>query len=539
MSFEKMPLSEEREDSQNRQEVPTAEKFPLPAAFLEKMETNGFFEHAETYKKVIELSEIIRERGGKALLVGGGVRDFFMGKISKDFDIEVYGLEANKIEEAIQPVGTVMEVGKAFGILKIRTESGLEIDVSLPRTDSKIDVGHRGFEIKTDPHMSVADAARRRDFTMNSMAADPLNGDIFDPFDGRTDIKKRILRVTDPERFVDDPARVLRAIQFVGRFGMEIEKDSAEIIRELVPKLKEEPKERIGEEWKKLLLKSEKPSLGLNAGMNLGVFNEIHPELPPLARTEQDPEWHPEGDVWIHTLMVVDEAAKIVNRENLEDDQKLSILLSSLCHDIGKPAVTELRDNRIKSHGHEQAGEEPTKKLLNSIGIDFRTRDKVVKLVTNHLIPTTFYIEEKLRGRKVKDSSIRRLAERIHPASINDLTLLAEADHLGRGSFDPEIKEQMFLPREKFPARQWLLKRAAGINAEMGRPANVTRGRDWVNLGFRPGAEIGELIRLANELRDDRSFSREEILSLTHTATNAEEASEILLSHLGKNSNKK
>lgn len=534
MSFEKMPPNEEMKDSSNSQEVPTVEKFPLPDAFLRKMEKNGFFEHAETYKKVIELAEIIRERGGKALLVGGGVRDFFMGKISKDFDIEVYGLEANKIEEAIQPIGTIMEVGKAFGILKIRTESGLEIDVSLPRTDSKIDAGHRGFEVKTDPHMSVAEAARRRDFTMNSMAADPLSGDIFDPFDGREDIKKRILRVTDPERFVDDPARVLRAIQFVGRFGMEIEKESAEVIRELVPKLKEEPKERIGEEWKKLLLKSEKPSLGLNAGMNLGVFNEIHPELPPLAQTEQDPEWHPEGDVWIHTLMVVDEAAKIVNRESLEDDQKLSVLLSSLCHDFGKPAVTELRDNRIKSHGHEQAGEEPTKKFLSSIGIDFRTRDKVVKLVTNHLIPTTFYIEEKLRGRKVKDSSIRRLAERIHPANINDLTLLAEADHLGRGSFDPEIKEQMFLPREKFPARQWLLKRAAGINAEMGRPADVTRGRDWINLGFRPGSEIGQLIRLSNELRDEKNLSREEILNLAQAANNAEEATEILLSRLGK-----
>ncbi len=485
------------------------ENFPKPEKYLQKMRALGFLEHAHAYEKVLELAEIIKGKNGKALLVGGSVRDSLMGKISKDFDIEIYGLEADEVERVTQQIGKVSDIGKAFGILKISLDAGLDIDVSLPRTDSKIDAGHRGFEVKTDPYMSIKDAARRRDFTMNSIAADPLTGELYDPFGGVEDIKNRILKITDSDRFKDDPLRVLRALQFIGRFGLEIDKDSMELIQEMAPQLKELPKERIGEEWKKLLLKSEKPSLGLSAGMTLGVFREIHPEFPPLAKTQQEPEWHPEGDVWIHTLMTVDEAAKIIQKENLESDKALVILLGALCHDLGKPTVTENIGGRIKSHGHEQAGEEPTKKFLATIGIDNLTRDKVTKLVTNHLVPTMFYIEEIVRSNTISDGAIRRLAQRIYPATIQELVFISEADHLGRGSFDPEVGEQLLLPADQFPAGIWLLERARKLEVESSRPSDVTQGRDWINLGYRPGPKIGELIRLSNDLRDEKNFSRE------------------------------
>jgi len=509
---------EEKEAESNQ------EKFPQPEEYLAMMEKLGFSERAEAYRKVLELSTIIAEKGGKALLIGGSVRDFVMGKMPKDFDLEIYGLPATVVEEAIQPIGKVVEVGRAFGILKIRLKSGFEIDVSLPRTDSKIGVGHRGFEVKTDPFMKVEDAARRRDFTMNSMAADPLTGELFDPFSGASDIKKGILKITDPERFTDDPARVLRALQFVGRFGLEVDKESLAVIRETATRLKEEPKERIGEEWKKLLLKSEKPSMGLSVGMTLGVFSEIHPEFTPLPETAQNPDWHPEGDVWVHTLMVVDEAAKIIQREELEEDKKLTVMLAALCHDLGKPAVTEIKDDKIKSHGHEKAGEEPTRRFLTKIGTDFATRDKVIKLVTNHLIPTVTYISEKIRGAKVSDGAVRRLAERIYPATIQELVFLGEADHFGRGSFDPEIKEQLLLPVDKFPAGNWLLERARKLEVDESRPANLTKGQDWLLLGFEQGANIGKLIRLSNDLRDEQSFSREMVFEVVDGVSNSDEA---------------
>lgn len=521
MSVEKKKYSPEisKENPQS-----SLEKFPRPEEYLEIMKESGFPEHAEAYEKVLELAQVIKENGGQALLVGGSVRDSLMGKISKDFDLEVYELEPTEIAQIVQKVGKVSDVGKVFGILKIALVGGLDIDVSLPRTDSKIDVGHKGFEVKTDPHMSREDAARRRDFTMNSVAADPLTGELYDPFGGIEDIKNRVLKITDAERFRDDPLRVLRALQFVGRFGLEIDKNSIAILQEMAPQLKELPKERIGEEWKKLLLKSEKPSLGLSAGMTLGVFREIHPEFPPLVETQQEPEWHPESDVWIHTLMTIDEAAKITQRERLESDKALTVLLGALCHDLGKPMVTKYENGRIISHGHEVAGEEPTKKFLATIGIDNLTRDKVVKLVINHLTPTMFYIEENVRGNKISDGAIRRLAQRIHPATIQELVFISEADHLGRSSFDPEVKEELLMPADQFPAGRWLLERARVLKVEASRPADLTRGRDWLNLGFKQGGHIGELIRLSNDLRDEKNFSREMVFEIVDGINNPVEA---------------
>ncbi len=502
--------------------------FIQPKEFLEIMTEQHLIEQKKTYEKVLEIAEEIKKEDGQALLVGGSVRDFLMGKISKDFDIEVYGLEANKIEEIVKKIGNVSDVGKSFGILKIFIEDGVDIDVSLPRKDSKIGVGHRGFEVKTDPHMSIEDAARRRDFTMNSVAADPLTGELYDPFNGAEDIKNRILKVTDKERFKDDPLRVLRGIQFVGRFGLEIEKETSEIMKEMTLELKELPKERIGEEWKKLLLKSEKPSLGLSAGMMLGVFREVHPQFPPLAETKQDKKWHPEGDVWIHTLMVVDKAADIIRREGLEEQKALTIMLTSLCHDLGKPATTEFVNDHIRSLGHAKAGIEPTKKFLTKMGISNEVRKKVVRLVKEHLTPTTFYIDSHLNNQNISNGTIRRLAKRIHPATIQELVLISEADHLGRGPYSEKRRENMLLDPNKYLPAKWLLQIARKLEVEKSKPVDLTRGRDWMNFGFEGGPDIGRLIRLSNELRDDFDFSKEIVLRIARNCKKSEEAVQIL-----------
>ncbi len=273
MSIEKFQVNAIK-GKERPEEQPIEGIFPKPDVFICEMEKFGFLEHIETYKKVLRISELIKKNGGMALLVGGSVRDMLWTDkiIPKDFDLELYGLEAIEVEKIVREVGNVSDVGKAFGILKISLGNGLDIDISLPRVDSKIGVGHRGFEVKTDPNMSIPEACKRRDFTMNSVAANPLTGELFDPFNGVKDIRNKILRITDPERFRDDPLRVLRGIQFVGRFGLEIDKDTMSILQEMVPCIKELPKERIGEEWKKLLLKSPMPSVSLIAGMILGVF---------------------------------------------------------------------------------------------------------------------------------------------------------------------------------------------------------------------------------------------------------------------------
>lgn len=480
--------------------------------YIDTLREKGLDNHAQVFEKVLQICQAFQDEGGQALLVGGSIRDILLGKITKDFDLEVYKLPAEKVEKVAKQLGKVSDVGRAFGILKISID-GIDIDISLPRTDSKIGTGHKGFAVKADPNMSIKDAARRRDFTINSMAADPLSSTIYDPFGGAEDLKNRTLRITDEERFRDDPLRVMRAIQFIGRFGLKLEERTSQIIQEMIPKLKELPKERIYEEWKKLLLKSEKPSLGLATGMTLGVWQEIHPQFTALTQTPQDKEWHPEGDVWMHTLMCVDEAAQIMRRENLSEGNSLSILLSTLCHDLGKPLVTEFKDGRYISHGHEEKGEEPTKQFLDSLGVDNLTRDKVIKLVTNHLIPTMFYCSEVVRNEKISDGAIRRLAKRIDPATIQELVLVAKADHFGRGQFfDAEIPDQLLVSRE-FPAGDWLIKRARQLKVEKSKPTDVIQGRDLQLMGLKAGRDFGQIIRLANNLRDDKNYTREQILA--------------------------
>lgn len=496
------------------QDIISPEKIPLADDYIEKLQAKGLEQHAEAYQKVVELSQAIGEAGGRSLLVGGSVRDMVFDKISKDYDLEIYGLEAQVVEEIVSKFGKVSDVGRAFGILKISLDQDIDIDVSLPRKDSKIGVGggYRGFEVKTNPNMSIAEAAKRRDFTMNSMAADPLTGELFDPYGGVEDIKNKTLKITDSERFRDDPLRVMRALQFIGRFNLNLDQDSAKIIQEMTPELKQLPKERILDEWQKLLLKSDKPSLGLAVGMDLGVFKEIHPEFLPLAETKQDPEGHPEGDAWTHTLMAVDEAAQIIQEEGLDSKAGLTIMLSTLCHDLGKADTTEKIDGRIRSHGHEQAGGEPTERFLKSLGVDKVTSQKVRQLVENHLVPSKLYDGAVIKKGEVSDGAIRRLAKRIYPATIEELVLVAQADQAGRGPYmDPKQPEQ-YLMSDGFPAGKWLLERARELKVADNKPANLLGGRDLIALDLKPGKNFGKLIELANRLRDEKDYNKSAVL---------------------------
>ena len=510
----------------------TVASFPKPEDYLRRLEE----EHPEqtpAYETVLSVREACASAGGRALLVGGSVRDAVLGHVSKDFDMEVYGLEPEKVEEIVAQFGEVNAVGRAFGILKI-SKNGVDVDVSLPRVDSKIGEGHRGFVVKTDPHMSIEDASRRRDFTMNALAADPATGQLFDPFGGVHDLERRILRVTDQERFQDDPLRVMRALQFIGRFGLSLDTDSSRLIQDMAPRLRELPRERLGDEWKKLLLKSQKPSVGLSAGMGLGIFEHMHPELPPLMHTPQEPDWHPEGDVWIHTLMVVDEAARLVRLEQLEGDEALTVMLGALAHDFGKPHVTEFIEGRLRSRGHEAAGKEPAEAFLSSIGIEGIVQQKVAKIVVSHLDPSMLFIQNVLKERKndVADGAVRRLAARIFPATIRELALVAKTDHYGRGTFVDAENPQQLLLSDGFPAGEWIIARARHLEVEKSKPAPLLRGTDLLTCGLRPGKVFGEIIRLGDRLRDERKYTREDILLLFDGTTGPDEVKKRLMDAL-------
>lgn len=497
--------------SRTAETPPVFPENPL-AAHAERLEREGSAEHAEAYRIARDFSEAVRERGGQSLLVGGCVRDMVLGAMPKDYDMEVRGLPPGDVLELAEQVGSVAEVGKAYGVLKLQRGS-VDLDISLPRRDSKVSEGHTGFEVNTDPNLSIEDAARRRDFTINAVGADLLTGELHDPFGGLPDLAERRLRVVDPETFVDDPLRALRAIQFAARFELDLDPESAEVIRSMVPSLTELPGERLQAEWKKLLLQSPRPSRGLELGMELGLFDEIHPQLPALVDVPQNPVWHPEGDVWRHTCLVVDEAAELIRAKDLSGQEAEILMLTAVSHDFGKPAVTEFQDGRWTALGHEHEGVEPARAFLNDLVIDNDTKARVLKLVELHMMPRQLIRPLLEYGKPVKDGSVRRLAMALHPATIEQLALIFEADQRGRGPFsESHHRRGDALILDPDHVTGWLLNRARMLEVEDGKPADIVTGKDLIALGLKPGKHFGEVIRAANDLRDDHGLGRDQIL---------------------------
>ena len=467
-----------------------------------------------TFERVCQICEEVQAAGGRAMIVGGAVRDEVLGMASKDFDVEVYGMEPATLEEIVKRFGKIKEVGKAFGILKIAAEGGLEIDISMPRTDSKIGEGHTGFDVKADPFMSIPEAARRRDFTFNALCKDPLTGEIFDAFGGVEDLRNRTLRVTDQNLFQDDPLRVLRGAQFTGRFGLTVEQASLQIMKGMVDRLKELSPDRIREEWEKMLLKSIKPSMGLNLLNNVGALEMCYPELAALRGVEQEFEWHPEGDVWTHTLMAVDAAKNVVDVEKLPSEMARVVMLSSLTHDMGKPSTTEFVNGRYRSPLHDVKGEDIAARFLESIGTRKIDIEKVRKLVKNHMWPGSLYIAH-LSGEDPTDGAFRRAATRLHPATIEEITYLYEADRGAMGPYlDPRNPAQFMLPEAQ--AGVWVRQRAQEIGIYREKPGPLIQGRDLIALGYRPGKTFGEIIGLTEDWRDNLGKSREEIMLVLH-----------------------
>jgi tRNA nucleotidyltransferase (CCA-adding enzyme) len=449
-----------------------------------------------------DLARTMRDAGGRALVVGGFVRDSLRAQLNAqspapkarshepvDIDLEVFGIAEDRLPSLLTPFGRVEAVGASFPVYKlVVADSDLgAIDVALPRRESKSGRGHKGFEVRGDPWMTLTEAARRRDFTINAIAFDPLTGIYEDPFDGRGDLERRVLRAVDPATFGDDSLRVLRAIQFAARFELTLDEETRTLCR-TIP-LDDLPAERVWGEIEKLLLKAWRPSIGFVLALDLGVIDRLLPEMRPLVGCEQEPEWHPEGDVWIHTLMVIDEARK--DNSDLPRPELITVMLGAVCHDLGKPATTALIDGRIRSLDHEQAGVEPTESLLDRLNIHtidgFDVRRQVVGLVAHHLKPGMLH-----KAPNVGDGAFRRLAQKVN---LELLARLARADCRGRtGSFDCS-------------AMDWFIERARALGVEHQAPPPLLLGRHLLELGLSPGPRVGEVLKQVYEKQLDGAIA--------------------------------
>ena len=431
--------------------------------------------------ELTKLANAIHQQGGQPILVGGSVRDYLLGqRLPKDLDLEVYCLEANKLEGVLSQFGKVLRVGKSFGVLKLITKHA-EYDVSLPRRESKSGKGHKGFLVNADPQMTFEEASARRDFTVNSIGFDPFQQQWLDPHRGQEDLKKGILRHVGPA-FAEDPLRVLRGAQFAARLNFQMAPETIELCQTL--DLNELSRERLLGEFAKLLLRAERPSFGLEILRQTKALR-FFPELEALIGVPQDPTWHPEGCVWTHTLMVVDEAAKLRVGEEKND---LVLMFGALCHDFGKPETTIWKDGHWRSPAHDVMGMQPTEKFLRRLTDEASLIEKVTVLVREHLRPSMLYNDRE----KVTPGAIRRLALRV---SIPELLLVAEADHFGRTTEDAL--------RREFPAKQWLLDQASKLDVRDEKPKPLLKGRHLLQLGMRPGPQMGKVLEEAFALQLD------------------------------------
>ena len=443
-----------------------------------------------------ELLAVLRAvRGvGRPRLVGGCVRDWLLGLEPKDFDVEVAGADYEALLRILAPFGAPDLVGRSFGVIKLRL-GGAEIDFSLPRRESKTGAGHRGFAIAPDPTLSDAEAAARRDFTINAIAYDPLDDTVIDPHGGRADLQARILRHTSPA-FGEDPLRVLLGMQFAGRFDLTLAPETATLCRQIVDGYRELPLERIWGEWEKWAVKSTVPSRGTAVLEQTGWL--VHfPEIAALSGLPQEPEWHPEGDALVHTKLCLDALARLSEWQESGPERRRYLTLAVLAHDFGKAATTVHAERRGTlrwlSPGHEEAGVPATESFLQRIGAPLDLGAWVRPLVLHHLAHHHGQPE-------FTDSAVRRLARRLIPASIDDLCAVMWADHLGRPPLVSAETEARILA---------LRERARALAVHDAAPRPLILGRHLLELGLAPGPAFKPILAACAEAQVEGAFTDE------------------------------
>ena len=437
-----------------------------------------------------ELARLLAEvpELSRAFLVGGCVRDALLGLTVKDFDVEVFGVSYERLAKALRQWGRVDYVGQSFGVVKLTTGSGLAYDFSIPRRDRKVAQGHKGFEVEFDADITPQEAASRRDFTLNALMFDPRRGEVLDFFGGQADLRERVLRHTSGA-FVEDPLRVLRGMQFASRFNLRAAPETVALCRSIKASFGELAVERVGDEWFKWAAKSAVPSVGLRFLADT-EWLEHFPELAALRGTPQDPEWHPEGDVFTHTGHCCDALVKLPQWQAADEASRIAWMLAVLAHDFGKPAATHeaLRDGRMRivSPGHEQGGVEPALKFLERIHAPHAIRDRVPPLVANHLA----------HMQPVTDRGVRRLAKRLEPETIAGLCVIVTADHNGRPPKPPCVPDGV----------KALLAKAEELRVQDSAPKPILLGRHLIAAGMKPGKEFKAILHEAFEAQLEGQF---------------------------------
>lgn len=417
------------------------------------------------------IAKSVAALGGRVYYVGGFVRDRVLGRENKDIDIEVHGIQPEQLASILDCLGERLELGASFGIFGLK---GYDLDIAMPRREIATGRGHRDFTVCVNPFLGTKKAAERRDFTINALMQDVLTDELIDHFGGIADSRNGLIRHVNDLTFVEDPLRVLRAAQFAARFEFSVSEETIELIRAM--DLSALAGERVWGELKKALSKAKRPSIFFWELRRMEQMHTWFPEAEQLIGVPQDPTFHPEGDVWNHTMLVLDEAAKL--RDQAENP--IGFMLTALVHDFGKPITTEICDGRIRSIGHESKGLPIIRTFLDRV-----VRDK--KLINYVLNMTQFHMRPNMLAAQ---SAGIKATNKLFDQSIcpEDLVLFAKADHLGRpgAKMAPETE-------------QYFTQRLELFHQLMKKP--YVGGNDLIKAGLKPGPDFSDVLDYAHKLR--------------------------------------
>ena len=400
--------------------------------------------------RLLKIAGDIREAGGRAFLVGGWVRDALLGKSCRDYDVEVYDMAQDALVPILSKYGRTNLVGKAFGVIHLAMK-GLSLDFSFPRTESKVGYGHRGFVVHTDEKLSFKEAALRRDFTINAMGMELPELTLCDPYGGIDDLKSHTLRHVGPA-FAEDSLRILRGVQFASRFGCTLAPSTVELCRTL--SLDDLSVERLFEEFKKWLLKPGKPSLGLKAFLDIKL-DEYFPEI------------HPFKNSWVTLGVILDNMVPL--RDTLPEAQAMEFAFAALLSDSAETSLKFLE--RITNETH----------LLK-------------------IVPPLLKAYQELDTAIVNDApALRRLAVKLGGLKLLGLLVKCTPREFYAGSA---------ADGECFADKLW--KAASELDLIEEAPQPYLMGKMLMDMGVKPGKQMGEIIKKSFELQLDGEIKNAE-----------------------------
>ncbi len=418
--------------------------------------------------------------------MGGVVRNLLFGlkKKSLDEDYLVRGIELERVVSLLEEYGRTDLVGKSFGVIKFTPNGGKTVDIALPRKEYSTGWGHRDFEVNADPGVSVEDDLVRRDYTMNSIALNLKNKLLIDPMNGFGDIEKKLLRVNKKDSFEEDPLRMIRGVQFLCRFKLDIDSTTRDLIERNTHLIATVSGERLKEEINKMLLLSDKPGDGFLFMHETGLLNYVLPELEKTFGIMQN-EFHPD-DIFNHSTKSCDMAPK-----------RLNIRWSALLHDLGKMSKKRKKEGRIVFYGHEVESEQIARKILNRFKFSKKFTNNVCHLVRQHM----FNLAE-----NCKDSTVRRFMSRVGVENLEDLFALRVADALSRGDI------------ESVRNVEWLKGRIENVIESDSALRIVDLEIDGCDVmkitGLKVGPRVGEILKqLLEEVIEKPDFNNRDKLT--------------------------